>query len=39
MFSEEKPQEVQATPSARCAASAPRGKPIGVPVRPESSCG
>jgi hypothetical protein len=37
VFSDTK-AEVQAEPTACCAGSAPRGKPVGVPVKAASSC-
>jgi lactoylglutathione lyase len=37
VFSEREP-EVQAAPSACCTATAPRGKPVGIPVNGASPC-
>jgi len=38
VFSERKADVVDATPSACCATEAPRGKPVGIAVRPSSCC-
>jgi len=38
VFSESKPEEVAASPSACCAGDALRGKPVGIAVKSASSC-